>query len=101
MAAAEKLSALTQGAYSAAAKETMDYGLKVMDMARSNTGDAWELARAIAAAKGPAEVIELSSVHARRQLNNLMDHHRQLWMSAQKIASAMIESGKNGSDTRK
>jgi phasin len=89
--AAEKLTAEAQGACSTAAKESVDYGMMMMDAARANTDAALELANALMAAKGPSEVIALSSVHARKQLNLIADQNQQLWAAAQKIASAMIE----------
>lgn len=89
--AAEKLTTAVRDAYSITTKESMEYGLKVMETARANTAAALELANALMAAKSPSEVVELSSAHARRQLSLTVDQNRQLWAAAQKIASAMLE----------
>ena len=39
---------------------------------------ALELAQALAAAKGPSDVIALSSAHARRQMELIVEQNRQL-----------------------
>jgi len=52
-----------------------------------------ELAQALAAAKGPSDVIALSSAHARRQMELIVEQNRQLWSVAQKIAGAMAKPG--------
>ena len=88
--AAEKLTATVQGSYSTAAKESMDYGVRLIETARANTGAAIELANALLAAKSPSEMVELSSAHARRQLDVMVEQNRQLWAAAQKVAAAMI-----------
>ncbi len=54
---------------------------------------ALELAQALAAAKGPSDVIALSSAHARRQMELIVEQNRQLWSVAQKIAGAMAKPG--------
>ena len=89
--ATERLTRMVQGTCTTAAHESMDYGLKVMDLARSNTNDALELASALLRAKAPSEVIELASAHARKRLELVVAQNRQLWAAAQKIAGAMTE----------
>jgi phasin len=89
--AAEKLTTAVRDTYSITTKESLDYGLKVMETARANTAAALELAKALMAAKSPTEVVELTSAHARQQLQMTVEQNRQLWAAAQKIASAMLE----------
>lgn len=89
--AAEKLTVTARDAYSTTTKESMEYGMKVMETARANTGAALELANALMAAKSPSQLVELSSADARRQLDLIVEQNRQLWAAAQKIATAMLE----------
>ena len=93
--AVEKLTSMIQDTSSTAAKESMEYGLKVMEMAQANTSAAIALANGLMGAKTPSEVIELSSTHAREQLNAIVKQNRQLWMAAQRVASSMIEPVNN------
>jgi phasin len=90
-AAAEKLASAVQDAYSITTRESMEYGMKVMETARANAAAALDLSNALIAAKSPSEVVELSSAHARRQLNLTVEQNRQLWAAAQKIATAILE----------
>ena len=96
--ASEKLSAMAQGTYSTTAKESMDYGLKIMETASSNAQSALELANALAKAKTPSEVIQISSAHARKQMELLVHQNRQLWSAAQKIAKSMFAIHKDSRD---
>jgi phasin len=96
--AGEKLTAMVQGTYSTAAKESMDYGLKVMETASLNAQSAFELASALAKAKTPSEVVEISGAHARKQMELLVTQNRQLWAAAQKIATSMFTPVKDGRD---
>jgi hypothetical protein len=88
--ASEKLATMAQGSYSAAAKESMDYGLKVMETAALNAQTALELANALMKARTPSEIIEVSGAHARKQMELVVAQNRQLWGVAQKIATSMF-----------
>jgi len=93
--ASEKLTATVRDSYSTAAKESVDYGLKVMANASANAHAALELATALAKAKTASEIIEISSAHARRQMEVMTNQNRQLWMAAQKIAMSMFSTNKD------
>jgi hypothetical protein len=59
---------------------------------------ALELASALAKAKTPSEVVEISGAHARKQMELLVTQNRQLWAAAQKIATSMFTPVKDGRD---
>jgi hypothetical protein len=89
--AAARLVTMAQGNCSSAVTDSLDYGLKMMEAARASLTEAMDLANALMAAKAPSEVIEITSAHARRQLDILVDQNRRLWTAAQKIAKGMME----------
>lgn len=95
--AGEKLSSLMQATCSVAARESLEYGNKVIEHATLNTRSALELANALAKAKSPSEVVEISSAHARKQIELVVAQNRQLWMAAQKMATSMFEAAKDSS----
>ena len=80
--ASEKLAATVRDSYSTATNESVDYCLKVMANVSSNAQAALELATALAKAKTPSEIIEISSAHVRRQMEIMVDQNRQLWTAA-------------------
>src|SRR5579863_4520772 len=60
-AAAEEATDVLETTYSTATKGCSDYGLKVIEVARTNTNAAFDFAGEIMAAKTLSEVVELSS----------------------------------------
>ena len=89
--AVEKLAEMLHDTSSTAVKESADYGMKVMEVAQTAISTAVDLANGLAAAKTPAEIVELSSSHARRQLDLLVDQNRQLWVAAQRVTKVTTE----------
>lgn len=88
---ARKLASAAQDGCSIAVKESLDYGLNAMQAAQSHMNAALELASALTTAKSQADMIELSTAHARRQLDFLMDQNRRVWVTAQKIMRGLID----------
>ena len=70
-AAAEEATDVLETTYSTATKGASDYGLKVIEAARTNTNAAFDFAGELMAAKTLSEVVELSSAHARKQFETL------------------------------
>ncbi len=87
--AVEKLTEMLHDTSSTAVKESVDYGMKVMEAARTTASAAIELANGLVAAKTPTEIVELSSSHARRQLDLLVEQNRQLWAAAQRVTATI------------
>ena|SRR5947209_3689921 len=88
--ASEKLATAVREGYSTAATESMDYSIKLMANASANAQAALQLATSLAKAKTPSEIIEISTAHARRQMEVMQEQNRQLWTAAQKIATSMF-----------
>jgi phasin len=68
-----------------------DYNRKMIDMAHANAEAAFELARQLAAAKAPSDIVELWTLHARRQFEMLSEQTKELTALGQKIAGESAE----------
>ena len=85
-----------QGTYAAAAKGTTAYNLKVIEIARTNTNNAFDCARELLSVKSPSEFIELSAAQAHRQFEMISAQNNELWALAQKAmteAAGPVTSG--------
>ena len=92
--AVEKLTGMLHDTSSMAVKESVDYGMKVMEAAHTAVSAAAELANGLLGAKTPTEIVELSSAHARRQLELMTQQSQQLWVAAQRVAATIEPLGK-------
>ena len=90
-AAAEEATDVLESTYSTATKGASDYGLKVIEVARTNTNAAFVFAGEIMAAKTLTEVVELTSAHARKQFDALVAQTKELSEHAQKVATETAE----------
>jgi phasin len=95
-AAAEEATDVLETTYSTATKGASDYGLKVIEVARTNTNVAFDFAGQIMAAKTLSEVVELTSAHARKQFEALTAQSKELGTMAQKVATETAEPIKSG-----
>ena len=95
-AAAEEATDVLETTYSTATKGASDYGLKVIEVARTNTNAAFDFAGEIMAAKTLSEVVELTSAHARKQFEALTQQGKELGALAQKVATETAEPIKSG-----
>lgn len=95
-AAAEEATDVLETTYSTATKGASDYGLKMIEAARFNTNAAFDFAGELITAKSFSEVIELSSVHARKQFEALTQQTKELGALAQKVATETAEPIKSG-----
>ena len=95
-AAAEEATDVLETTYSTASKGASDYGMKVIEAARTNTNAAFDFFGELIAAKSPSEVIELSSTHARKQFEALTEQSKELSALAQKVATETVEPIKSG-----
>jgi phasin len=95
-AAAEEATDVLETTYSTATKGASDYGLKVIEVARTNTNAAFDFAGEIMAAKTLSEVVELTSAHARKQFEALTAQSKELGSLAQKVATETAEPIKSG-----
>jgi phasin len=95
-AAAEEATDVLETTYSTATKGASDYGLKVIEVARTNTNAAFDFAGQVMAAKTLSEVVELTSAHARKQFEVLTAQSKELSSLAQKVATETAEPMKSG-----
>jgi phasin len=95
-AAAEEATDVLETTYSTASKGASDYGLKVIELARTNTNTAFDFAGEVMAAKTLSEVVELTSAHARKQFEALTEQSKELGALAQKVATETAEPIKSG-----
>jgi phasin len=95
-AAAEEATDVLETTYSTASKGASDYGMKVIEVARTNTNAAFDFAGEIMAAKTLSEVVELMSAHARKQFEMLSEQSKELTALAQKVATETSEPIKSG-----
>jgi phasin len=95
-AAAEEATDVLETTYSTASKGASDYGLKVIEAARTNTNAAFDFAGELLAAKTLSEVMELSSAHARKQFEAFTKQGKELGALAQKVATETAEPIKAG-----
>jgi phasin len=95
-AVAEEATDVLETTYSTATKGASDYGLKMIEAARTNTNAAFDFAGELITAKTLSEVIELSSAHARKQFEALAQQSKELGALAQKVATETAEPIKNG-----
>ena len=95
-AAAEEATDVLETTYSTATKGASDYGLKVIEVARTNTNAAFDFAGEIMAAKTLSEVVELTNAHTRKQFETLTAQSKELTALAQKVATDTAEPIKSG-----
>jgi phasin len=84
--AAEQATDLLRETYATAAKGATDYGLKVIEIARTNTDTAFEHVQELMGVKSPAEFVTLSTAHARKQLDTMITQTKELAVLAQKVS---------------
>jgi phasin len=95
-AAAEEATDVLEDTYASATKGFTDYGLKMIEVARANTNAAFDYANDLFTVKSIAEVVEISTTHARRQFEAMTTQTKELTALAQKVASETVEPVKEG-----
>jgi phasin len=94
--AAEEATGVLEDTYASASKGAADYGLKVIELARTNTNAAFDFAVELLGAKTLSEVIEKSTSHARKQFEAFSEQGKELATLAQKVATEAVEPIKEG-----
>jgi phasin len=98
-AATEEATDMIETSYSTASKGASDYGLALIDAARSNTNAAFDFYSKIMTAKSLSEVVELSTSHARKQFETMTAQSKDLTALCQKVATDTVEPIKSGMST--
>jgi phasin len=89
--AAEEATDLLEGTYATASKGASEYGMKVIEAARTNTNSTFDFASELMNAKSFSDFVELSTAHARKQFETLTTQSKELAALAQKVATETAE----------
>ncbi len=68
-----------------------DLNVRLIDMARANTDAAFDLAREVAEAKAPSDLVQAWTTHATKQFDMLTKQAGELTMLSQRFASTSAE----------
>ncbi len=82
--------------YSNAVQGAQEYSNKVVEFTQANTNATFDFAQRISGVKSPSEFVELSTEHARQQLETLTNQTNQLAALAQRVSLATAEPLKTG-----
>lgn len=93
---ADESAEIVENTYTTAAKGTAEYGLKLIENARTNSNAAFDFARDLMSVKSLSEAIELSTAHTRRQFEALTAQTRELTELSQKVVTETIEPVRAG-----
>jgi phasin len=95
-AAAEEATDMLEETYATATRGCSDYGLKLIETARTNTNAYFDFFGALMTVKSPSEAIELTTAHTRKQFETLTAQSKELTALAQKVATESSEPIKTG-----
>jgi hypothetical protein len=82
--------------YVSATKGTVDFNLKLLDMAQDNMNAAFDFARQLSRVKSPSEFFQVSTTHARNQLEKLSAQSQELAGLSQKGITETAQSLQTG-----
>ncbi len=94
--AIEEASDLLQNTYATVAKGAIDYNLRLIEIARTNTRAAFDFAHELLGVKSPSELIELSTAQMRKQFDIVAAQNKELCALAQQVATEAAEPIKTG-----
>ena len=76
---------------STAVKRLQDYNSKILEFSAANTKANVEFMQTLAGVKSPSDFFQLSTEHARRQLESMTDQSKQLAAIMQDLAATATE----------
>jgi phasin len=97
--AAEQATDTLEDTYSNASKGASDYGLKLIETARTNSNAAFNLFGELLTAKSYSEVVERTTGFMRTQFDTMTAQAKELTEHAQKVASETVEPIKESIST--
>ena len=86
----EQSARAAEQSYSTAVENMRNYNLKMLDMAQANVEAVFEVARQLATAKTPADMIELCTAHAHKQFELLSEQTNELTALGQRLAGESV-----------
>jgi phasin len=95
--ASTKAADLIQNSYLTAVKGVQDYNNKFFEFAHENTNAAFDFIQKMSGVRSPSAFVELSTEHARKQLESLTEQAKELATLAQKATLATAEPLKTAS----
>ena len=95
-ATAEQNTEMLEACYSTASKGSSEYGLKMIEIARSNTNAYFDFVGSLFGVKSPSELVELTTAHSRTQFETMTAQGKELATLAQKVATETAEPIKTG-----
>jgi phasin len=87
---------LLQNTYATVIKGANNYNLKLFEIARTNTGAAFDHAHELLDVKSPSEFIELTTEQMRKQFDMFSAQNKELCALAQEVATEAAEPIKIG-----
>ena len=96
-AASTEAADLMQKSYLTAVKGVQDYNNKFFEFAHENSNAAFDFIQKVSGVRSPSAFVELSTEHARKQLELLTEQAKQLATLAQKATLATAEPIKTAS----
>jgi phasin len=94
--AAEEGTQMLETSYATASKGSTEYGLKMIEIARSNANATFDFFSSLFGAKSPSEFVELATAHSRSQFETFTAQGKELTALAQKVATDTAEPFKSG-----
>ena len=95
-AAGEEAADLLKTTYATAAKGATGYNLKLIEIARANTGAAFDYAHELLGVTSPSEFIALSTAQMRKQFEMASAQNKELFALARQVATEAAEPIKIG-----
>ncbi|MGA8615749.1 MAG: phasin [Xanthobacteraceae bacterium] len=89
--ATDEMIGMVEATYAITAEGATDYGLKVIEITRSNANAAFDFIGKLVAVKSPSEAVELLTAHARQQFDAVSEQNKDLWALSQKVATDLVE----------
>jgi hypothetical protein len=80
-----------QEAVTSARENVHDLNVRLIDMAQANTDAAFDLARAVAEAKAPSDMVQALTTHATKQFDMLTKQVSELTILCQRFANTSAE----------
>lgn len=94
--AAEEAGSVFETTCGSLTKGATDYGLKLIDTARTNSNATFDYIAELVMAKSPSEVVELSTTHARKRVEAFTAQMHELTELAQKVVTDTTEPLRDG-----
>ena len=95
-AASEAAAELLERTYTTAAKDTANYNLKIIEIARTNTRAAFDYTHELLGVKSASEFIELSTAQMRKQFDIVSAQNKALCTLANEMVAKVLVSRGSG-----